>query len=237
MDGTDRAQIGEVGPPPTPAEVFVAELQRHRAERPRSLPRHYQPLATAIVGDRPVRLATGEASRRALAKVGKAAATTGDVIHVSTPRPTAEVMAHELTHVAHPSPVPRFFDDDDHSPEERRAEQVAAVMRRAPSVPRTSTNGTVSAAALASSITTGGIVQRKQTLGSHRANVPAPPPTPDTGDGPTAATARRHRGAGRHLPRRPVARWTPQFDRILELLEDRILTELERRGGRFRGGF
>jgi len=28
-----------------------------------------------------------------------------------------------------------------------------------------------------------------------------------------------------------------QFDRILELLEDRILRELERRGGRFRGGF
>ena len=28
-----------------------------------------------------------------------------------------------------------------------------------------------------------------------------------------------------------------QFEQILELLEDRILRELERRGGRFRGGF
>jgi hypothetical protein len=28
-----------------------------------------------------------------------------------------------------------------------------------------------------------------------------------------------------------------QFDRIVELLEDRIIAELERRGGRFRGGF
>jgi hypothetical protein len=27
-----------------------------------------------------------------------------------------------------------------------------------------------------------------------------------------------------------------QFERILELLEDRIMSELERRGGRFRGG-
>ena len=191
-------------PTPTPAEVFVAELQRHRAERPRPLPRHYQPLATAIVGDRPVRVASGEGSRRALSKVGKAAATTGDVIHLSTPRPTAEVIAHELTHVAHPSPVPRFFDDDDHSPEERRAEQVAAVMRRAPIAPRPSPSSTVSAAALASSITTGDTVQRKVTLGSHRATVPAPPPPPTVVPLPapttTTATARRRRRTRRHRP-------------------------------------
>ena len=240
-DGTDRAQIGESEgptPTPTPAEVFVAELQRHRAERPRPLPRHYQPLATAIVGDRPVRVASGEGSRRALSKVGKAAATTGDVIHVSTPRPTAEVIAHELTHVAHPSPVPRFFDDDDHSPEERRAEQVAAVMRRAPIAPRPSPSSTVSAAALASSITIGDTVQRKVTLGSHRATVPAPPlpptvvplPTPTTPPPPDVVAAPDDTA-------RQATSVDAQFDRILELLEDRILTELERRGGRFRGGF
>ena len=122
---------------PSPAETFAAELARHRTERPRAIPVTYRPLATAIVGDRPVHVSTGTASRRALAKVGKVAATTGDTIHLASPPTSAEVIAHELTHVAHPSPVARFFDDDDHSPEERRAEQVAAIMRRAPILPRT----------------------------------------------------------------------------------------------------
>jgi Domain of unknown function (DUF4157) len=215
--------------------VFVAELQRHRAERPRPLPRHYQPLATAIVGDRPVRLATGQASRRALAKVGKVAATTGDTIHVDTVRPTAEVIAHELTHVAHPSPVPRFFDDDDRSPEERRAEQVAAVMRRAPILPRATagSTGTVAAAALAATLTGGETVQRQVTIGKHRQTVQAPTTAATTTSATVSPPPPTEVEAGAEAS-------TPTdvlFDRILELLEDRILTELERRGGRFRGGF
>ena len=127
------------GPAPgTPAAEFAAELARHRTERRRPIPLAYRPMATAIVGERPVHVASGTASRRALRRVGKQAATTGDTIHLATERPSPEVIAHELTHVAHPSPVPRFFDDDDRGPEERQAEQVATIMRRSPILPRTS---------------------------------------------------------------------------------------------------
>ena len=83
------------------------------------------------------------ASRRALRSVGKVAATTNNVIHIdrsaTSPRMMDEVIAHELTHVAHPSAAPRFFDDIDDSPEERQAEAVARVMARSPLAPSSST--------------------------------------------------------------------------------------------------
>jgi Domain of unknown function (DUF4157) len=255
------------------AAEFAAELARHRAERPRPVPVVYQPLVTAIVGERPVQLATGTASRRALARVGKRAATTGDTIHLATPRPSAEVLAHELTHVAHPSPVPRFFDDDDRSPEERRAEQVAAIIRRSPILPRSTaatdstlrrtataatSPGTISAAELAGRITGGGgaagatassgVIQRQ--IGSHRARLaPAqqqsvlPPLSPPMAQPAVTINdgndANRGNGANDKQSGRTggAPDLSTQFDRILELLEDRILRELERRGGRFRGGF
>lgn len=96
-------------------------------------------MAEAIVGRRTVLISTDDTSRRALRAVGKVAATTDDVIHLArAPRAdarTAEVMAHELTHVAHPSPTPRFFDDDHRGPEERRAEEIGRIMARAPLTP------------------------------------------------------------------------------------------------------
>jgi Domain of unknown function (DUF4157) len=218
---------------------------------PRPLPVEYRPMASAIVGGRrPVRVSTSSASRRALARVGKRAATTGDTIHLDRPRPAPEVMAHELTHVAHPSPAPRFFADDHRGPEERQAEQVAAVMRRSPilpgvrsmgstpSVQRTPTAGTVSAAALATSITRSrpqagaapaqpGPIQRFPTITDATAPGMAPTYTP------AAVTAANSNGQ----PATPTTSETlAQFERILELLEDRIMSELERRGGRFRGG-
>ena len=242
------------------AAVFTAELGRHRPERPRPIPLSYRPMATAIVGERPVRVSTGPASRRALARVGKRAATTGDTIHLATPRPAPEVIAHELTHVAHPSPVPRFFDDDDRGPEERQAEQVAAIMRRAPILPRSAAaataattaaagttatrsapstaSGTISADALAASITGSGGTRVQRVIGGHRQGRAATTPT-----APALATAHPDHS---HSPdgAAPAGRWPApaidvagQFERILELLEDRIITELERRGGRFRGGF
>jgi hypothetical protein len=270
--GTNPAQIrrevsrshqtlGWTLPRTAAAAEFLDELSRHRQPAPQPLPIEYRPLATAIVGERqPVRVSTSHASRRALARVGKQAATTGDTIHLDRPRPAPEVIAHELTHVAHPSPTPRFFDDDVRSPEERQAEQVAAVMRRAPILPTTSAAamrtpptattraapGTISASALAASITSptsSGHVQRKETA-VPAPPVPAPPvpaapaPTaPDTirraDDAPTTATTT----ATTTAPTTNPAETRAQFELILELLEERILAQLERRGGRYRGGF
>ncbi|MFT4657739.1 MAG: hypothetical protein ACI8V4_001918 [Ilumatobacter sp.] len=129
-------------PPRTSAELvtrFMTELSATVQRRPDVLPSSYRPMADAITGGRRVLLSTDSSSRRALQAVGKVAATTNDTIHID---PTAaprrridEVMAHELTHVAHPSATPRFFDDIDHSPEERKAEQVAAIIARSPLAP------------------------------------------------------------------------------------------------------
>jgi hypothetical protein len=213
-------------------------------------------MASVIVGQRqPVRVSTSPASRRALARVGKRAATTGDTIHLDRTRPAPEVIAHELTHVAHPSPAPRFFADDHRGPEERQAEKVAAVMRRSPILPGVRSlgstptvqrapasavaSGTVSAAALAESITRA----RPTTTATAPESIQRAPvqrfSTADatTTSPPTATTASTTRNSTSQATAPTTSETLAQFERILELLEDRIMSELERRGGRFRGGF
>ena len=145
----DIAQLATTPPPRMPApqtalaDRFLQELGREPATSSRALPTPFQPLASAITGAASrVRISTDGVTRRALAAVGKRAATIGDVIHLQrAPEHDMrghEVIAHELTHVAHPSPIPRFFDDDHRGPEERMAEQVAKVIARAPVMPSSS---------------------------------------------------------------------------------------------------
>jgi len=121
------------------ADRFMAELAKSVRRRPDPLPTTFRPLADAIAGRRPVMLSTDAASRRALRSVGKVAATTGETIHLDAPSVSRsrlnEVIAHELTHIAAPSPAPRFFDDADDTPEERRAERVGKIMARSPLAP------------------------------------------------------------------------------------------------------
>ena len=229
---TNPAQMGglAVG---SPAALFAAELvpARHRSGRGRSR-------VVPPDGDGDRRRPSGArvhrpGLRRALARVGKLAATTGDTIHLASPRPAPEVIAHELTHVAHPSPVPRFFDDDDRGPEERQAEQVAAIMRRAPILPRTrrrppraaEPSGTISAArprrvdlrveqrhgSSGSSAATARVGPRRTDRPA--ADLPTQPVTPPAGHHPTApaqhaaaAADRRRPGDRRRRPVRPTPR-------------------------------
>jgi hypothetical protein len=76
---------------------------------------------------------TGPGTAAALAAAGKTAATVGGVIHLRRPLDrsprSAEIVAHELVHVARPSPQPRFFGDDRHSAEERLAERTGGLAR------------------------------------------------------------------------------------------------------------
>jgi Domain of unknown function (DUF4157) len=129
----------DTGPAERLADQFMTELSQTVRRTPAPLPMPFRPMSDAITGGRRVMLSTDPASRRALRSVGKIAATTGDTIHLdhaAIPRRRLdEVVAHELTHVAHPSPTPRFFDDIDDSPEERRAEKVASIMARSPLAP------------------------------------------------------------------------------------------------------
>ena len=125
------------------AERFLGQLAASVQRRPAPLPVSYQPMADVIASGQRVMFSSDGASRRALRSVGKVAATTNNVIHIdrsaTSPRMMDEVIAHELTHVAHPSAAPRFFDDIDDSPEERQAEAVARVMARSPLAPSSST--------------------------------------------------------------------------------------------------
>jgi hypothetical protein len=102
--------------------------------RPAALPVRFRPLAERIVGRMPVQIATGVASRRALASVGATAATTGSVIHLTAAPDSsarmAGILAHELTHVAAQSPVARFHGGRP-SIEETRANQVERIVARA----------------------------------------------------------------------------------------------------------
>jgi hypothetical protein len=249
-DGADAATSVDR----TPADVFAAELRRHAPERPRPIPIVFRPMVTAIVGERPVHVSTGRASRRALARVGKRAATTGATIHLASPSPTAEVIAHELTHVAHPSPHPRFFDDADRGPEERQAEQVAALMRRSRPVSRPSVATGITAAAAATTIRrnpttttasslwdsiTSGAGQLYDNVFGGTAQGPATTTAPTDPQPAPAQTAALQQAAAAAVqePAAPAMDLDDQFERLLERLEDRIISELERRGGRFRGGF
>ena len=121
------------------AARFLTELSRGERRQPQPLPTPYRPMAQAITGHHRVLISTDDASRRALRAVNKVAATTGDVIHLAAPPAVGprhtEVLAHELTHIAHPSPKPRFFADDDRGPEERRADEIARVIARSPLAP------------------------------------------------------------------------------------------------------
>jgi hypothetical protein len=259
------------------ADQFMSVLSETMRSRPTPLPTTYRPLADAIAGPRPVMLSTDTASRKALRAVGKVAATTGDIIHLDRGAIAAsrldEVMAHELTHVAHPSPAPRFFDDIDDSPEERRAEQVAKLMARSPLAPSASTSapsirrrtdgatihrsaastpssaGTVSANSLAASLTRttapANTVQRwdratpsgqRPKIGSQRPSPAAP--TTSTPAPTTASTAPTTETTETPAPAAtPSDEWfrtqlDANLDRVVRMLEDRMIVELERRGGR-----
>jgi hypothetical protein len=85
-----------------------------------------------------------------------------------------------------------------------------------------------------------GVIQRKQ-IGGHRNRLTAAPrqSVPAPTDAPMSAPAviTNDDGGASTDSDDETPDLLTQFDRILELLEDRILRELERRGGRFRGGF
>ena len=250
---------------PPLASEFLVELARHRSEQPRPLPTEFRPLADHVVGPRRVTVSTDPASRRALRRVGKAAATTGEVIHLDRAPALSppEVIAHELAHVAHPSPTPRFYADPVRSPEEHRAEELARVMRAAPILPRASGAADAAPEASRDTATPAATIRRsvsgppKRTGSSGATTVTAsefaarltgtaPPAiqrfTTISSPAPTVAGVQPPVSAP-HVEQAPAfdgvdsTDTLDRFERILDMLEERIIVELERRGGRFRGGF
>lgn len=244
------------------ADQFMTELSQTIRRTAAPLPMPYRPMADTITGGRRVMLSTDGASRRALRSVGKVAATTDNTIHLDTgsvaPGRMSEVIAHELTHVAHPSPRPRFFDDIDHSPEERQAEQVAKIMARSPLAPSASVvtpvgverraastirrspvfsqspapaPGTVDAVSLAARITgasgspgsAGSPMIRRELVESPTSSPSSPTPSPGSSGDRTASQMSDHEFLNLVRANLPD---------VVGMIEDRLIIELERRGGR-----
>jgi hypothetical protein len=275
VDGsTTDAMVGatrRARPAEQVADQFMTALSETIRRRPAPLPTTFRPMADAIAGPRPVMLSTDSASRRALRSVGKVAATTGDTIHLDDraipAARLAEVMAHELTHIAHPSPTPRFFDDIDDSPEERRAERIAKVMARSPLAPaasvaappgrdldrtirrkatttRTATSAPTGGASSAGGVTaeqlaaqfSGSATSTRPSASDVIRRTPAPAAT-----GPNVIrralespepNAHAHESVVESTSEDFLDAFRQHLPTIMNLIEDRMIIELERRGGR-----
>ena len=189
------------------ASRFTTALHRGPADPAQALPSHLQPLARAIVGSRRVTLRTGPSARRALAAAGKQAATVGGVIHLRrapdrTAR-SAEVLAHELVHAAHPSPRPRFLDDDRHSHEESLARRTGSLVRAlvapqpAPGLARGTQGLAVGAA--------GGVMNALSHDPNHRSNTSI--------QRSLASASSLPKGKGSHMPESSLVQHTAELFR------------------------
>lgn len=175
------------------AEAFAAVLRDSPSIAPRPLPESIRTLAAVIVGHASVSMRTDHVARRALAAAGKRAATTGSVIHLHrTPDPRADraLLAHELTHVAHPSPLPRFFDDDRRSDEERRAEDIARLVQRSPVLTRPAATPVALAGEADSTSSRESATSRRAATTTTPASAPAPAMVHEADSSSRAAGAR-----------------------------------------------
>jgi hypothetical protein len=240
--------------PSDPAEQFTRVLEEHAPPTARPLPKRFEPIARAIL-TRPerVRISTDRASRAALSAVGKAAATSGEVVHLARPLDASsasiDVLAHELTHVAHPSPAVRFYGDDRHTNEERLANQIGEVMAKAPvgTPPVSPPPGQAEAGrqgagggnGAGSSSRQGGAALPPPPSGRHQGGVGASSPAaPAAPAGVLDPTADRGAAGGAGLQggaaEPPTAAAAGiDIDRLLDALEARVIRELERRGRRW----
>jgi hypothetical protein len=279
------------------AREFIRSVERWPLERPRPLSVWARPLAKAILGSNRIPSVTiGPNTRRALHAAGALAASSGGVLHFpaspeATPRGLG-IVAHELSHAAHPRPTATLFlDDVISSGEDRaravgeevraRAETMGSMGRKSPeravgyavpemSVsslpvggPRTGLFGAgpgviddvvqqarrLPAGGLVNSATSGAVGDAPRAGADTSSPVPAVTHVEDVMDiaGGSAGVVSDARVVGaegdtavnRSVERSSSAATDPhsQLGELMEALEERVIADLERRGGRFAGVF
>ena len=244
-------------PPERPPQPPARPRGRRRCERqplenPQPLPTRWQPLARHLAGSAAVRYTTGPATRAALVAAKALGATTGTVIHLARTPEAGDlpVVAHELAHARSALQRPRFLstahsgspDADERATRSAAASVSPQDAAALVSVARLPVGGAAavfqgsnrptppsaggSAVALARfAASSQGSTDGSATLA--RAEDEAAAPTQAVEASGTAP------GAGGQ-PGKPAA---PDVDKIVEQLENWLLRELERRGGRFGGVF
>jgi hypothetical protein len=227
--------------PRTAEQRWRAAVARQPLETPRVFPAAFRPMVAGLAGSGSrVRYTTGPRTRAALAAAGALGATTGSTVHLSAPpdtRPASiRVLAHELAHARRPVGRPRFLlglSSGAVDEEERAAQEVgnrvsAGVVDRLP-VGGAGTAGVVDVATQAARNAVAEHVAEQATEARQVVNT--------VGETAGEARATAEHAVTDVAPTVAKGQSTMDLDRIAEALEERVLRQLERRGGRYSGVF
>nr|WP_095871610.1 hypothetical protein [Streptomyces sp. TLI_235] len=236
---------GRPGPVGGVEDRWRAAVARVPLETPRAFPGSLRPLVRVLTGGTAATYTTGPATRLALAAAGAHGATTRTTVHLpSAPERTdVGLLAHELSHARSPLLRPRFSL---HAPgaadaDERAARAAGAAVRRAAAdgVGELPVGGAaaglgalVDAAAQAARDAVREEVERALASRAEAAPTAAAGAAPDTA-GPAVAPP----GAATPAEAAVPGHRTPGIEEIVREIEERVLHQLERRGGRYAGTF
>lgn len=233
----------------TPAQRWSGAVAARPLETPRPFPGALQPLLRRTSGGPRPRYTAGPATRAALDAAGAHGATTGSVVHLPAPPPARlpgapskllGVIAHELAHARQPVGRPRFLlrtADGAADAEERSTQQVSAGIVGALPMARTGSTGTAAGTVADAAEPAGGdpfsaVWQHLESTGTNEAEA-------QQAAGPDAAEPQRSPSPA--APQQPAGAAGQgqgvDLDRIAEALEERLIRQLERRGGRYVGMF
>jgi hypothetical protein len=232
-------------------------IARTPLEAPRAFPDRLLPMVRTLTGATTATYTTGSATRLALRAAGARGATTRTTIHLPTTPDRADLglLAHELSHARTALPRPRFSlrtHDSTADTEERAAQRTANTVLRAPTGGRIATLPVGKAAGGTAAVMDAAVQAAKEAAHDliHRSGLTGKPTNAAATEAPTttvfgssaeAPSSTPADGAARKaetaLTRPATTTHLPTVDDLVRAVEQRVLSQLERRGGRYSAAF